>query len=443
MARLQAHYSQFLTGWQNLVGISSSIGISTDIAAVANAMFNNAIQEMWDNGPWIEISPYGEARFLGNRLTYPNDLSQTANWTATAVTVTANNIANPADGNVTASKVLETSATSAHKLVQTVTNFFPSTSYTVSFYARPNGRNYQYLSVSDGVTTYTAFFNTSAGTVGTTANFTTTTIAQQPNGFWLCQATFTSNASATSSGSYTVQLSTDGATLSYAGDATKGCYVWGCLVQQTSNVPVQDSVLSWNQTGENAIDAIFNVWPVSPFVTNYPVQMGYNITPNGIQMVNGSPYQYSYYVAGVAQSNIYGAVPNNPIYIYYRQTCPQFTGTTYSASATYSVNQQIFFTNSAGDGDFYKCIVATSAGQSPDTTAASWSVITLWDTFLQYVIYKAFADWLVQDGQQDKAIAMYKVAEDKMNEQFDKNERQMNVMSPMIVTTHLSSRPAY
>lgn len=442
MARLASHYSTFLTQWAALVGIPVD-RITTEIAAVANSCFNTAIQKMWDDAPWIEVSPYGEARFLGNRLSYPNNQAQTAYWTATAATLTANNIPNPADGNTTATKMMETTANSAHKVVQTVTTFYPSTSYTVSFYARPNGRIWQYLSVTDGVTTYTAFFNTSAGTVGTVANFTTTTIAQQPNGFWLCQATFTADAAATTSGSYTLQLSTDGSTLSYAGDVTKGAYFWGALVQQTQYTPVQDLVLAWDQLGENAIDVIYNVWPCSPFASNYPSQFGYNITPQGVQIINGTPYQYVIYQNGVAQNNLYGAPPSNPIFIYYRKTCPQYTGDVFDAADTYAVDEQVYFTAADGYGDFYKCIVATSAGQSPTTTPASWERVTLFDTFLQFCIYQAFGDWLISDGQFDKAQAVYGIAESKMGDQMDKNERQMDVMSPMKVATHLTSRPAY
>lgn len=442
MARQLAHFSDFLTGWASLVGIPSD-RITTEIAAVANVGFNTAIQKMQIAAPWMEVSPYGEARFLGNRLTYPNNLAKTAYWTATAATATANNIPNPADGTTTATKLMETAANSAHKVVQTVTNFFPSTSYSVSFYARPNGRSYQYLSVTDGVTTYTAFFNTTTGTVGTVANFSTTAIAQQPNGFWLCQATFTANAAATTAGSYTLQLSSDGATLSYAGDTAKGAFFWGALVQQTSNTPVQDLVLPWDQTGEAVIDAVFNIWPCSPFANNYPSQFGYNLTPQGIQIINGTPYQYVVYQNGVAQNNLYGAPPNNPIYVYYRKTCPSFTGDVYSASATYAVDQQVYFTNSLSQGDYYKCLVATTAGQSPDTTAASWELIPLYRTFLQFTIYQAYGDWLISDGQLEKASGAYAIAETKMGDQFDLCERQMNVMSPMVVTNHLTSRPAY
>lgn len=442
MGRLASHYSSFLTGWASLVGIPVS-RITTEIAADANAQFNTAIQTIWTSGQWPEICPYGEARFLGNRLTYPNDLGKTANWTATAVTVTANSVGNPADGITTASKVMETAANSTHKVAQNVTTFFPSTSYTVSFYARPNGRNYQYISVFDGVTTYTAFFNTSAGTVGTTANFATVTIGQQPNGFWLCQATFVANSAATTSGTYSLQLSSDGTTLSYAGDTAKGAYFWGCLCQQTSNTPVQDLILPWDQAGENTIDALFNIWRISPFASNYPPQFGFDILPQGLQVINGTPYQYTYYNNGIAQNSLYGAPPNNPIYIYYRKTCPNFTGDVFDATLTYAVDQQVYFTSTTGYGDFYKCIVATTAGQSPDTTAASWSVITLFDTFLQFCIYQSYGDWLIADGQMDKAQAAYAIATNKQADQFDQNERQMQTMAPMTVTTHVTSRSSY
>lgn len=442
MARQVSSYSTFLSQICGLIGIPVS-RLTTEIADTLNASFGTSIQKMWSLAPWVEAAPYGEARLLGNRLSYPNNLANTTYWTATAVTVTANSINNPCDGNVTASQVMETAANSAHKVVQTIPSIFPSTTYSVTFYARPNGRNYQYLSVYDGSTTFTAFFNTGAGTVGTTANFSSTSIGQQPNGFWVCNATFTSSASATATGTCTLQLSSDGSTLSYAGDTAKGAYVWGVQVQQTQNTPVQDLMLPWAQTGESAIDCIYNCWAVSPFASNYPPQFGYNETPNGIQIINGTPYQYNFYLNGVAQTNLYGAPPNSPIYIYYRQVCPSYTGSIYDATATYAVDDQIYFTTSAGVGNFYKCLVATTAGQSPSTTASSWAVIPIYTTFVNYATYMVYADWLTQDGAMDKAQAAYAIAQDRMDTQLDVFERQMQSMSPMTVTTHLSSRSTW
>lgn len=442
MARQVSSYSTFLTQIAGLVGLPTD-RITTEIAGTWNASFNTSIQKMWSLAPWVETTPYGEARILGNRLSYANNLANTSYWTATALTITANSINNPCDGTQTASKLMETVANSAHSVVQTIPNIFPSTTYSVTFYGRPNGRAYQYLSVYDGSTTFSAFFNTSTGTVGTVSNFSTTSIGQQPNGFWVCNATFTSSAAATATGTCTIQLSTDGSTLSYAGDTVKGCYVWGVAVQQTQNTPVQDLMLPWDQVGESAIDCLYNVYAVSPFASNYPPQFGYNETPSGIQIINGTPYQYNFYVNGVAQTNLYGAPPNSPIFIYYRQVCPSYTGDEYSATDTYAVDEQVYFVTSAGVGNFYKCVVATTAGQSPATTPNSWSVIPLYATFVNYCTYMVFGDWLTQNGAMDQAGGAYALAQDRMDTQFDLFERQMQAMSPMTVQSHLTSRSSW
>lgn len=439
MALVQRHYSDFLNSLASLVGIPAT-RITTELAGTFQTLFNTAMQGMWVQGPWVEITPRGEARFAGNRLSYCNDLSKTASWTATAVTITANSVQNPADGAITSSKMMETAANSAHKVVQNVTTFYPSTEYAVSFYGRPNGRSYVQLAVSDGVTTYTAFFNLVTGTVGTTTNFDTTTIGQQPNGFWLCRATFTANAAATTSGTYTMSLSSDGTTLSYAGDVTKGAYLWGNLVQQVSNVPLNDSLLPWDQLGENVIDAIYDVYAASPMSIQNPIRLSYNLTPGGIQIINASPVAYQYYVLGVAQQSIFGAVPSNPIFLYYRKACPSFTGDTFDATATYAVDEQMYFVNSIGNGDYYKCLVATMAGQDPDDTPASWQVLTIYDTFFQYAIYQAYGDWLIADGQLDKATGAYTIAQKKMDDQFDLRERQEGDVLPMKVQTHLTAQ---
>lgn len=439
MPAITRHFSDYLASLASLVGIPST-RITTELAAVFQTLFNSAIQGMWTQGQWLDVCLRGEARFAGNRLTYPNDLTKTAGWTATAVTLTANSVQNPADGAMNATKMMETTANSAHKVVQNVTTFYPSTNYAISFYGRPNGRDYVQLSVFDGVTTYSAFFNLTTGLVGTTSNTLTATISAQPNGFWLCRVTFTADAAATSSGTYTMSLSSDGTTLSYAGNTAKGAYLWGNLVQQTSNVPLNDSLIAWDQTGENVIDAVFDVYANSPNATQTPTRLTYNLTSSGIQIINASPVAYNYYVNGVAQQSIFGAVPANPVFVYYRKACPSFSGATYDAAATYAVDQQMYFTTSIGNGDFYKCIVATSAGQSPDTTPTSWSILTIYDVFFQYAVYQAYSDWLISDGQMDKAAGARVISQRLMDDQFDVRSRQMNDVFPVRMQTHLTAQ---
>lgn len=436
------HFSDYLNSLASLVGIPAT-RITTELAGVFATLFNSAISGMWVMGPWLDICPRGEARFVGNRLSYCNNLANTTGWIATAVTATANSVQNPCDGQSTSSKLLETAANSAHKVVQAVTTFYPSTDYAISVYARCNGRKMIRVSANDGVTAVSAFFNLTAGTVGTTSNTTTTSISQQPNGFWLCRITFTANAAATTNGSYTLSLADDDETLSYAGDITKGAYFWGALVQQTSNVPLNDSLLSWTQTGENAIDCVFDAYTSSPMATTNPSRLTYNLTPDGIQFINATPVSSFYYVNGNAQQSIFGAVPSNPLFLYYRKQCPSFSGDVFDTAATYAVDEQMYFTNSIGNGDYYKCIVATTAGQDPDDTPASWQVLTVYDTFFQYAIYQAYSDWLLSDGQNDKAMGARSIADGLMDDEFDVLERQQAVTMPTRTQTHLSSQPRW
>ncbi|MFM2124725.1 MAG: hypothetical protein RL328_1176, partial [Acidobacteriota bacterium] len=130
-------YSKALAQICGLIGVPTS-RLSTELADSINILFNANVRQIWGAGNWPDLSIWGEARFAGNLLTYPNDLSQTAYWTATNASITADSVANPADNRTTASKVLETAATGEHKVAQTVTGF-PSTDYQVSVYARPSG----------------------------------------------------------------------------------------------------------------------------------------------------------------------------------------------------------------------------------------------------------------------------------------------------------------
>lgn len=436
MARKTVNYSQYLASICALIGIPTS-RLTTEEAASVGSMFDSAMRKIWGAGPWFDISPNGEARFLGNRLTYPNDLTKASYWTATAVTLTANAVQNPADGLITASKMMETAATSFHKVVQNVATFFPSTEYTLSCYARPNGRNFVEIKAYDGDAPKVAMFNILTGAV-VSSTFASATIGQQPNGFWLCKCTFTASASATTSGTYTVSLSSDGTMLTYAGDTTKGAYIWGNLIQQTSNTPLNDSMLPWDQTGENTIDTLFDAFAQSPFATNAPIRLNYDFKPQGIQFINATPYQYAYYSNGIAQSSIYGTVPANPIFIFYRKTIPSWTGTVFDATDTYAVDEQIYFVDSLGAGNYYKCIVATTAGQDPEDTPTSWELIPIPDVFFQFLLFQSYADWLTSDGQADKAMAFYNVAKMRWDDAWEIQERQMGSVMPTKYQTHLS-----
>lgn len=429
-------YSRALSQLAGLIGIPST-RISTEIAQSLNDLFNANVRQIWGAGNWPDLSPYGEARFCGNLLTYPNDLSQTSYWTATNLTLTANSIANPADNRITASKAMETVATGAHKVVQSASSCFPSTNYQLSVYARPNGRSYLYLAANDGTTTFSSFFNVTAGTIGTQANVTSANIQQCANGYFLCTISYTSGTSA-SAQTVTAQVSSDGSTLSYAGDTAKGLYLWGALLTQTSNVAPQQFTIGYTQTGESEIDVLMDAWIDSPVMISYPRAQGYIVTQDGFQMISSA--------GGFMGTNgyvSYNTNPANPVYLYYRLAPYNYSGSTYDSTATYVAGQYIYYTMTSGSGtgtgDFYKCVATTSAGESPESAATKWTIQPLPEMIAQPLVWQTYGDWLVQDGQADKAVGAYQIAEQKKLEEWDRIERQMPDSWRLKVSTHITS----
>lgn len=161
-----------------------------------------------------------------NRLTYSEDFTNAA-WTKNRVTVTPAQFANPADGLLTMSAVMETATTNTHYLPQNYT-FTAAVPHTLSVFCKPNGRDWIFVSMYDGTTAHSAFFNVTTGAVGTLGGAATGKITRMGNGIYRCEVTATVLAAV---GLVEIDLSTDGSTLSYAGDITKGIYIWGAQIE--------------------------------------------------------------------------------------------------------------------------------------------------------------------------------------------------------------------
>ncbi len=167
-----------------------------------------------------------------NYLLYTETFANAA-WTKTNITNTDSSLANPNDGRVTMGLGLETVTNAEHAYQQAYT--FTATQHTLSWIVKPNGRTWFRLKANDGTTNFTAFFNTANGLVGTTANCTAV-LSQVAIGVYRFSITFTPAASA---GNVYLNYSTDGATVSYAGNTALGAYVWAPqIVRAASAGPV-------------------------------------------------------------------------------------------------------------------------------------------------------------------------------------------------------------
>jgi hypothetical protein len=71
------------------------------------------------------------------------------------------------------------------------------------------------------------------------------------------------------------------------------------------------------------------------------------------------------------------------------------------------VANQIYFT----DGEFYQCVTATNAGETPTTHPAKWRRIQIPKQFRRVLAKLTFANLLEIDGQKDKALVEMNAAQ--------------------------------
>lgn len=121
----------------------------------------------------------------------------------------------------------------------------------------------------------------------------------------------------------------------------------------------------------------------------------------------------------------------------YRRQCPVLRGDPWDEEAVYGPGDQVYFVypDYAGTGDFYDCLSATKAGESPATSPTLWRKVELPYIFSSYLQWAIHGDWYELDGQQEKAGATAIKAFERLQLEYDKIERQQRQEEPWTVTT--------
>jgi hypothetical protein len=107
------------------------------------------------------------------------------------------------------------------------------------------------------------------------------------------------------------------------------------------------------------------------------------------------------------------------VWVEYRVRRPVLTGGDYSSTSAYAVDDQVLFT-SGSVRNFYTCVSATSAGESPSTHADKWVKAEIPYIFQNYLVYGAVCDQLRADGEWDRARLAEAMAEAAIAQEANK-----------------------
>jgi hypothetical protein len=177
-----------------------------------------------------------------------------AYWTKERVTISSNAVTAP-DGSLTADAVFETTDNGFHT-VKRDGSFTIDATNTLSFFCKANGRTVLSLQIG-GLNSVRFDLSAVTATVVNSTGGTTGSITSVGNGWFRCVATRQS----TVNGNATLLLYS-GSDIQYAGDVTKGIYLWGAQAEAgafaTSYIPTTSAAAT--RAADSAV-----VTPISSF----------------------------------------------------------------------------------------------------------------------------------------------------------------------------------
>jgi hypothetical protein len=111
-------------------------------------------------------------------------------------------------------------------------------------------------------------------------------------------------------------------------------------------------------------------------------------------------------------------------WVEFRLRRPRLTGTFYDSTLAYAVGDQVYFTTTAGIGNFYTCTATASAGDTPATDTDKWSIVEIPLAFEGYLIQAAFAKALVGEEDSNRRAQALSAAQDYLVLLLDEHFRQ-------------------
>lgn len=84
------------------------------------------------------------------------------------------------------------------------------------------------------------------------------------------------------------------------------------------------------------------------------------------------------------------------VVVWYQGIAPELLGATYSAGTAYAVGAFMYYASATVgyEGDYWKCLAATSAGENPETAAAKWRRQAVPRILRDAIAHAAYSDYL-------------------------------------------------
>jgi len=229
--------------------------------------------------PVLETAASGVARFDHNPITdeslglliegqrtnllLRSEEFDNAYWSKTASSITANTVVAP-DGALTGDALIENTENTQHFLSRGET-VADNTVVTLSVFLKAAGRSWSRVSIGTKAGTFPgAFFNLSAGTVGTIVGTpTATSITPVGNGWFRCSVSVDVLTGGSTPSGIVYMASADG-TITYTGDGYSGIYIWGAQLEAgafpTSYIPTVASQVTRSADAASMTGTNFSSW---------------------------------------------------------------------------------------------------------------------------------------------------------------------------------------
>jgi hypothetical protein len=207
------------------------------------------IETVGANEPRIDYKDDAKGALLlepsrSNLTLYSEDLSNSY-WQKQNGSITSNVIASPS-GIENADLFTENTSTSDHAIFDVVSYFVSGTTYTISFFAKSNGRTKLELASANSGTCPTGRFDLEAKTANATNTSFGAKIEDYGNGWFKCSVSRVASNSGQDLPYYATAINFG--SLSYEGDGTSGMYLWGMQTEvgsyATSYIPTSGSAVT-------------------------------------------------------------------------------------------------------------------------------------------------------------------------------------------------------